>query len=255
MTEIIHKGKKDKLNYHVCKDRDVMGKLSADFAIKEIKRLLTEKEEVRIVFASAPSQNEVLHYLTMNNEIDWSRIVGFHMDEYIGLPKDSDQWFKLYLEEHIVDKVNMKEFHFINGLADSPEEEVRRYTQLLNEEPIDLVCLGIGENGHIAFNDPPVADFNDPNAVKIIELDHVSRTQQVNDGCFSTLSEVPKHAITLTIPTLTSAGTLVCTVPGETKKEAVSNVLNQPISTSCPATILRKHDHAQLILDTESYGG
>lgn len=219
MTQIIHQDKVENLNYYVCENREAMGRLSAQYAISEIKRLQNEKEEVRIVFAAAPSQNEVLHYFTESKEIDWSRIVGFHMDEYLDLPKQSDQWFRVYLQKHITDKVKLKQFHFLDGLAD-PTTEVERYTKLLQEKPIDLVLLGIGENGHIAFNDPHVADFHDPKPVKVIELDQASRIQQVNDGCFATISDVPTHAITLTIPTLMSAGCLVCTVPGKTKRKA-----------------------------------
>lgn len=251
---ILHEGKKDKLHYYVCSNRDEMGKLAAQFAANKIKEKLSTKEEVRVIFASAPSQNEILHYLTEDEEIDWSRIVGFHMDEYIGLPEDSDQRFSIYLENHLVNKVKMKEFHFIDGSKD-PDEMGELYTTLLTEKPIDLVCLGIGENGHIAFNDPPVADFNDPKMVKIVELDEYSRRQQVNDGCFEKIQDVPTHALSLTIPALTSAETMVCTVPGPTKKEAVSKVLRDEISTACPATILRKHDDAYLVLDKEAYGG
>ena len=251
---ILHEGKKDKLHYYVCSNRDEMGKLAAQFAANKIKEKLSTKEEVRVIFASAPSQNEILHYLTEDEEIDWSRIVGFHMDEYIGLPEDSDQRFSIYLENHLVNKVKMKEFHFIDGSKD-PDEMGELYTTLLTEKPIDLVCLGIGENGHIAFNDPPVANFNDPKMVKIVELDEYSRRQQVNDGCFEKIQDVPTHALSLTIPALTSASTMVCTVPGPTKKEAVSKVLRDEISTACPATILRKHDDAYLVLDKEAYGG
>ena len=251
---ILHEGKKEKLHYYVCSNRDEMGKLAAQFAANKIKEKLSTKEEVRVIFASAPSQNEILHYLTEDEEIDWSRIVGFHMDEYIGLPEDSDQRFSIYLENHLVNKVKMKEFHFIDGSKD-PDEMGELYTTLLTEKPIDLVCLGIGENGHIAFNDPPVADFNDPKMVKIVELDEYSRRQQVNDGCFEKMEDVPTHALSLTIPALTSAETMVCTVPGPTKKEAVSKVLRDEISTACPATILRKHDDAYLVLDKEAYGG
>ncbi|MEI3605282.1 6-phosphogluconolactonase [Pseudogracilibacillus sp. SE30717A] len=254
MSTILHEGKKDKLNYFVCSNRDEMGKLAAQFAANKIKEMLAIKDEVRIIFACAPSQNETLHYLTEDDEIDWSRIVGFHMDEYIGLPADSDQRFSIYIENHLVNKVKMKEFHFIDGTKDAAKME-ELYTTLLTEKPIDLVCLGIGENGHIAFNDPPVADFNDPQMVKVVELDEYSRRQQVNDGCFQQIQDVPTHALTLTIPALTSASTMVCTVPGPTKKEAVSNVLHDSISTACPATILREHNDAYLVLDKEAYGG
>lgn len=254
MQHIIKSGHKDRLNYFVCSNRVEMGKHAANLASNYIKKFLQEKEEVRIIFASAPSQNEMLNYLTNDPDIDWSRIVGFHMDEYIGLPYDSDQWFKNYLQKNIVEKVKMKQFHFIDGTIDPKQEKVR-YAELINEKPIDVVCLGIGENGHIAFNDPPVADFEDPHAIKVVELDHKSRQQQVNDGCFSTIEEVPTHALTLTIPTLVSAAAMICTVPGRTKAEAVNKVLNGEMNTACPATILRKHLNAYLIVDREAFGG
>jgi len=252
MPDIVFKGKKDRLKYYVGKTRDDMGRLAAKIAGDQIKQLLTQKDDIRIIFASAPSQDEVLSYLTSDEEIDWSRIAGFHMDEYIGLPLDSDQWFRKYLEKNIIDKVNIKEFHFIDGTK-SAEEELARYTKLLKEKPIDVVCLGVGENGHIAFNDPPVADFHDPETVKIVELDQFSRQQQVNDGCFLTIDDVPTHALSLTIPALTAGKTMVCTVPGHTKKAAIFNMLNADIHTSCPATILRQHDNAHLIVDTDAY--
>lgn len=253
MVKILLTGKKDKLNYYVALTRDEMGKFAAKLARDKIKQLLQEKEEVRIIFASAPSQNEFLHYLTSDQDIDWSRIVGFHMDEYIGLLLDSDQWFKKYLEKNIVQKVTLKAFHFIDGTK-SADEEINRYTTLLTERPIDLVCLGVGENGHIAFNDPPVADFNDPKMIKVVELDQYSRQQQVNDGCFPTIDDVPTHALTLTIPALTAGETMICTVPGPTKTEAIQNMLQQEIDPSCPATILRRHDDAHLIIDQDAFG-
>lgn len=254
MANIIYSGKKDKLNYYVCTDRNEMGKLASKLAADEIKKLLAEKEEVRIIFASAPSQNEFLEQILKDKDIDWKRVVGFHMDEYIGLPIDSNQWFKIYIENHLVNQTELKSFHFIDGTKD-PTEMKALYTKLLTEKPIDIVCLGIGENGHIAFNDPPVADFNDPKLVKVVKLDEYSRQQQVNDGCFEQIDSVPTHALSLTIPALTSATTMICTVPGPTKEVAVYKVLNDDITTDCPATILRKHENAHLIVDSEAYGG
>ncbi|MBS4208096.1 glucosamine-6-phosphate deaminase [Bacillus sp. FJAT-50079] len=254
MKDIVEKGRKDKLHYYVCATREDMGRVAGQMAAASIKQLLKEKEIVRVIFASAPSQNETLSYLIHDKDIDWTRVVGFHMDEYIGLSHDSDQWFKTYLQKNITDKIKMKDFHFLDGTA-NPEEEMKRYSSLLNESPIDLVCLGIGENGHIAFNDPPVANFQDTETVKMVELDEYSRQQQVNDGCFSALVDVPTHALTLTIPILISASTLICTVPGKTKKNAVYKVLNEKVSTSCPATILKTHENAHLIMDEEAYGG
>jgi len=231
-----------------------MGKFSAEVAAAKIKGVIDKKGVARVVFASAPSQSEFLTHLINDKTIDWSQVVGFHMDEYIGLPVDSDQWFRIYLEEHLVNKIKLKVFHFIDGTK--PWEEMKEtYENLLMEAQIDIVCLGVGENGHIAFNDPPVADFNDPELVKKVVLDPYSRQQQVNDGCFAHLDEVPTHALSLTIPALTNSQSMICTVPGPTKKEAVYKVLHDDISTACPATILRKHKDAYLILDKETYGG
>ncbi|MGN8648180.1 glucosamine-6-phosphate deaminase [Gracilibacillus sp. HCP3S3_G5_1] len=244
---------KDNLIYYVCANRHSMGQLAAKLAGDRIKQLLLVKEEVRVIFAAAPSQNEFLSYLTGDKDIDWSRVVGLHMDEYLGLAPNSDQWFSKYLQRNITNRVQMKDFHFINGLA-APEEEIDRYTNLIKEAPIDLVCLGIGENGHIAFNDPPVADFQDPTVMKIVELDHYCRQQQVNDGCFENLEDVPTHALTLTIPALMSGKSMICTVPGDSKKDAIHNVLNKEISTMCPASILRTHKDSHLIVDREAYG-
>lgn len=249
----IYEGKSDKLNYYVCSERNDMGKLAAEFVATEIKNILKEKEEVRIIFASAPSQNEFFKHLTDNNEINWSKVVGFHMDEYVGLSEDSDKLFRKYLEENLLTKVNIKSFHFIDGTKNSNEME-SIYTNLLMEKPIDICCLGIGENGHIAFNDPAFADFKDSKMIKKVELDKLSRQQQVNDEVFEKIEDVPTHALTLTIPTLTSATLMVCSVPGLNKKTAIKKLLNDKISTKCPATIMRKHDNAHLFLDKEAYG-
>ncbi|GKV66574.1 MULTISPECIES: glucosamine-6-phosphate deaminase [Sporosarcina] len=253
MNAILQEGIKGTLTYRVFKSREEMGEHSADLAANKIKAALNEKDEVRVIFACAPSQNEMLRHLVETPDIDWSRIVGFHMDEYIGLPEDSTQWFKFYIENHLLSKVSLKEFHFIDGTK-SPEKMMEEYTSLLNEAEIDVVCLGIGENGHIAFNDPPVADFNDPFMIKEVQLDQFSRQQQVNDGCFETLDEVPTHALSLTIPALIRAKRMVCTVPGITKSRAVKETLSNEISTDCPSTILRKHNDAYLIMDKSAFG-
>ena len=174
------------------------------------------------------------------------------MDEYIGLSSESPESFANYLNQHIFKKVPFKKVHLINGV-NQLDKELERYTNLLSAAPIDIICLGIGENGHIAFNDPDVADFNDPKIVKAVTLDQQCRQQQVNDGCFTALNEVPKKAITLTIPTLMSANFLFCVVPGDSKREAVKNALFGPIGTACPASILRTHPSCKFFLDTESY--
>ncbi|MBP1990846.1 TIM barrel protein [Paenibacillus eucommiae] len=247
-------GNVEQLKVNVYENRALMGQAAAKQAADSIRALQGQKEQLRLIFAAAPSQNEFLAALSQAPNIDWSRITVFHMDEYIGLAEDAPQKFSRFLEEGIFDIVRPGGVHLINSGNDAAEEAVR-YGKLLTEAPIDIVFLGIGENGHIAFNDPPVADFNDPAPVKMVELDLPCRQQQVNDGCFASLADVPTHAITLTIPALTSAKTMICIVPGPTKREAVEQTLTGPIATACPATILRTHGDCTLYLDRESYGG
>jgi glucosamine-6-phosphate deaminase len=187
--------------------------------------------------------------LTANSGIDWSRVTVFHMDEYVGLDETHPASFRAYQKAHFLSRVAPAVFHGIRGEAPDLQAEIERYTALFNEKPIDLVCMGIGENGHIAFNDPPVADFNDSATIKLVELDAECRQQQVNDGCFATLDSVPKHALSLSCPALMSARAVVCTVPNERKAAAVAATLTGPISTACPASILRTHTNARLYLD------
>ncbi len=239
------------MHTHVFSTRKKMGQAAGSVVEERINDLLSKQDELRMIFAAAPSQNEMLHYLAQSDQIDWSKITAFHMDEYIGLPTDAPQRFANFLKEKLFDQVPLKAVHLIEG-DDNSEKECQRYANLLAEKPIDIVCLGIGENGHIAFNDPPVADFDDPKLVKVVDLDARCRQQQVNDGCFVSLDVVPAQAITLTIPMLTSGKYLYCVVPGPTKREAVGNTLNGAISTDCPASILRTHQNCQLYLDTES---
>ncbi|RZJ88243.1 MAG: glucosamine-6-phosphate deaminase, partial [Chryseobacterium sp.] len=173
-------------------------------------------------------------------------------DEYIGLAADAPQGFGNFLRHRLFDKFNFKSVNYLNGNADDISAECERYTTLLTQNKVDIVCMGIGENGHLAFNDPPVADFEDKDTVKVVKLDEVCRQQQVNDGCFATLDEVPRRALTLTIPALLSAIYINCVVPGPTKAIAVANTLNSQISTENPATILRKHVKTVLFLDGDS---
>jgi glucosamine-6-phosphate deaminase len=244
-------GNKEKLTYYVFENRNKMGKFAANDVAEQIVKLQQGQDEIRMVFAAAPSQNEFLQHLITDERIKWSSITAFHMDEYIGLQQEAPQLFQNFLNERLFDKVPFKKVHLINS---SNENEEERYTKLLQESQIDLVCLGIGENGHIAFNDPPVADFADEKIMKKVKLDAACRQQQVNDGCFSSLEEVPLYALTLTIPALMSAKSMYCVVPGKTKSNAVYQTLNGPVSTVCPSTILRKHSHAFLYLDEDSYG-
>jgi glucosamine-6-phosphate deaminase len=244
-------GYKEKLTYYVFENRNKMGKFAANDVAEQIVRLQQNQDEIRMVFAAAPSQNEFLQNLVTDERIKWNRIIAFHMDEYIGLQQEAPQLFQNFLKERLFNKVPFKKVHLINS---SNEQEEERYTKLFQENEIDIVCLGIGENGHIAFNDPPVADFADEKIMKKVKLDAACRQQQVNDGCFSGLKEVPLYALTLTIPALMSAKSMYCVVPGKTKSNAVDQTLNGPVSTACPSTILRKHSHAFLYLDEDSYG-
>lgn len=232
--------------------RALMGQDAAYMVSEKIRSLMLEKEFVYMIFASAPSQSEFLEALVKDKEIDWSRIVGFHMDEYIGLNENAPQNFANFLRKNLFNHVPIRKVHFIKGDADDADKECDRYAKLLIEYPADIVCMGIGENTHIAFNDPHVADFNDPRLVKIVDLDKKSRQQQVNDGCFPTFGDVPTHAITLTIPALVNAKYLYCIVPGINKSEAIFQTLNEEIDASHPSTILRKHSNSVLFIDEDS---
>ncbi len=244
--------KKDNLKVMVFETRAEMGKKAGIDAAECIRKLLLEKEEVNIIFAAAPSQNETLATLVAAEDIAWNRVNAFHMDEYIGLSKDAPQGFGNFLKDRIFSKLPFKSVHYIYAEDETPEETCLRYTKLIKENPIDIVCLGIGENGHIAFNDPPVADFNDKKIIKKVALDAVCRRQQVNDGCFARLADVPEFALTLTITTLMYADYLFCTVPAATKAEAVYKTVNSEINEAVPATIMRRHKHAALYCDKDS---
>lgn len=236
---------------NVFSERMQVGIAAGQAVEKCILQLQEKQSEVRIVFAAAPSQNGMLEYLAASKKIKWHKVVAMNMDEYIGLPADSDQLFSKFLEEKLFSKVFLKEKNVINTHAQT-DKEIERYSKLINQDIIDIVCLGIGENGHIAFNDPPVADFDDPEVIKMVELDDDCKVQQVNDGCFGSIGEVPKTALTLTIPTLMKGKNLFCVVLGENKSEAVKNTLSGPVSTSCPASILTTHPNCKFYFDQEA---
>ncbi|SHM26781.1 glucosamine-6-phosphate deaminase [Mucilaginibacter sp. OK098] len=233
-------------------DRVAMGKAAAGMVCQKINELFNKQQFVNMIFAAAPSQNEFLSALIQNKTIEWQRINAFHMDEYIGLYENDSRTFASFLKEKIFCKLSFHTVNYINGNATDPDAECKRYTELLNKYPTDIVCMGIGENGHIAFNDPHVAYFNDPVKVKVVSLDEECRQQQVNDKCFDLLDEVPIHAITLTVPALMAGKYIYCMVPGEKKAKAVYNTLNTEINEKCPATILRKHANALLFIDKDS---
>jgi len=250
-NEPILKGQTDSLRWEVYKDRKAMGRAAAIAMAEKIRRIIALKRSVNIIFATAPSQNEFLSSLMEMKDLDWSRVNAFHQDEYIGLPDNAPQRFSAYFREHIVDKVQLGQFFVINGNAD-PDGECQQYSQLLEEYPVDICCGGIGENGHIAFNDPHVADFSDPLLVKKVTLDDTCREQQIHDGCFERIEDVPKEAITLTISTLMRASHIVIVVPSPTKAKAVHRALTGSISKDFPATIYRRHPSAVLYLEKES---
>lgn len=242
----------DKLHVRVFDTRSAMGACAGQEAAAYIKALLEKKESINVMFAAAPSQNETLAELINDEDIDWSRINAFHMDEYVGLDPEHPAGFRNFLNRAIFVLKNFKSVNLINGNAGDPWQEAARYDRLLREHPLDVCLLGVGENGHIAFNDPPVADFHDSTYVKVVELEQRCRQQQVNDGCFDHIDQVPTHALTVTIPGLTQAGAMFCSVPAATKAEAIAHMVNDPVSTACPATILRLHDNAKLYTDADS---
>ena len=243
---------KDKLTVEIYENRTLMGEAAAKDIKAKIAELLAEKQEINMIFAAAPSQNDVLKSLVEDKAIEWNRVNAYHMDEYIGLDKDAPQGFGNFLKEHIFGLVPFKSVNYIDITTANPEAEAERYGKLLKENPTDIVIMGIGENGHIAFNDPPVADFKDEKWVKPVKLDEICRQQQVNDGCFASIDKVPTHAMTLTVPTLVKAPYLFCIVPAPTKAKAVYETLNGSIDEHCPASVLRTHSNAKLYLDNES---
>ena len=243
---------KDQLKVNVYSSRDEMGRAAAADVKAAILRALADKETINMIFAAAPSQNEVLANLATDREIPWDRVNAFHMDEYIGLDKSAPQGFGNFLHSHIFGIAPFKSVNYIRIDAPDAEDECRRYSKLLTENPVDIVVLGIGENGHIAFNDPPFADFDDDRLVKTVKLDEVCRNQQVNDGCFAKIEDVPTHALTLTVPALMSGKELYCIVPAKTKANAVERTVNGEITEDCPASVLRTHKNATLYLDPDS---
>ena len=239
-------------NVMVFRGRAAMAKAAADAIARRICDVARGKPHVRMIFAAAPSQSDVLDNLTASLGVPWNQVVAFHMDDYLDLPSEAPQRFANWLENHLFSKVSLGETHRIPAKGGVPDKICEAYAAQLAEAPIDIVCLGIGVNGHIAFNDPPVADFDDPLAVKVVELDEICRQQQVDDACFASIEDVPERAITLSIPRLLNAGALFCVVPGAHKRHAVKSALEGPVTTACPASILQTHANCTLFLDPEA---
>lgn len=242
---------KDLLQVRIFKTRNDLGKDAAELVAETINELLKTEAYINMIFAAAPSQNDFLGHI-VKKEIDWERINAFHMDEYVGLAQEAPQGFGNFLKDKIFSKVKFKTVNYINGQAKDLEEECERYGALLKQFPPHIVCMGIGENTHIAFNDPHVANFEDTKPVKVVDLDEACRIQQVNDGCFQSINDVPKYALTLTIPTLTKGKSIFCMVPGKTKANAVKLTLTEEIKEKYPSTVLRRHPNAVLLVDEDS---
>jgi glucosamine-6-phosphate deaminase len=242
----------DELNVYVYDSRPTMGAAAAGVIAGEIRSLIESRGRAVGIFASAPSQNEFLAALVEAPGIDWSRVVGFHLDEYLGMDDQAPQSFRRFLIDRLVSKVKLSEFHGLRGEMDDGTAESKRYSELLEANPPDFAVLGIGENGHLAFIDPPFCDFDDPQRVKVVELDEVCRTQQVNDGAFATVDDVPHHALSLTIPTIMARPRLFAIAPGPAKRQAIKSAIEGPVATTCPASILRRHHDAHLFIDRDS---
>ena len=245
--------KVEQLDIEIFDEEADMGFASANFVKQKINAAIEGRGVAHIILATGTSQFSFLNALK-KNDIDWKNVVVFHLDEYNGISDTHPASFRKYLKERILDDVNPKKVFLLNGDADDIEEVMKEYSQALENHPIDVACIGIGENGHIAFNDPPVADFNDSKKVKIVDLDEDCRNQQFREGWFPALEDVPRQALTLTIPTILSSKSISCVVPDERKSEAVKNALQAEISTACPATILRTHSDIKLFLDKWAAG-
>jgi glucosamine-6-phosphate deaminase len=233
-------------------DAVTLGAVAARRAATVIQDAVTARGYASVMFASGNSQRDFLAFLTTDPTVSWSHVVGFHMDEYLGIDATHPASFRRYMRERVVDVAHPAEFHEICGDATDASVECERYAELLRAEPLDLCCLGIGENGHLAFNDPAVADFGDPTDVKVVDLDDACRRQQVGEGHFADIDAVPRRAITVTIPALLRAREVLAIVPEARKAEPVRRALSGPVDTACPASILRTRPNVTLYLDPDS---
>ncbi len=248
MTNIAQRFTCDSLEVEVYNNETAMGVAAAEFVAGKLNLAIAARGNANLILATGTSQFAFLDALK-NTALDWSTITVFHLDEYKDISDEHPASFRKYLRERILNIVKPRAAYLIPGDAPNLEEEMARYEFLLKQHPVDVACIGIGENGHIAFNDPPVADFNDPKWVKLAELDHACRMQQMGEGWFPTLDDVPKHAVTLTIPAIMASKTISCVVPGARKGKAIADTLLGPVETTCPASILRYHANTVLFTD------
>jgi len=240
------------LEVQIYATRAEMGAAGAAAAEDAIRDVLRRRDTASVIFACAPSQNEFLASLGASRGIDWPRVEAFHLDEYAGLPASHPASFRRFLRERLTGEKPVRAFHELRGDAPDADAECARYAALLAEAKPDLAVAGIGENGHLAFIDPPVCDFNDPRDVRVVDLDEACRMQQVHDGAFARLEDVPRRALSLTIPVLMGTPRMVVLVPGTAKRRAVLAAVEGPIQEACPASILRRHPCATLFLDADS---
>ena len=241
----------DRLAVLVYRNRADMGETAASRAAECLRAAAARGGGARAVFASAPSQVEFLHALAAAPRVDWRRITAFHLDEYLGVSSHAPQAFGQFLRKHLFDHVRPSNTWFLDGTASDVSAEMERYAHLLRKGQLDLACVGIGENGHLAFNEPGNTDFDDAALLRVVTLDERSRLQQVHDACFAALEQVPAQAITLTVPAITAAGAVVCVVPGPAKREALRRMVRGPVGPECPASVLRRHPDAVLFADLE----
>ncbi len=242
----------DELRVSVYNSEAEVAQDAAEIVSKYLYNLLLEQETVRVLLATGNSQLKFLDALIAFGGVDWSRVTCFHLDEYLGIADNHSASFRYYLREKLEKRVHPKEFNYIQGDTLQPLGECDRYSQLLQVQPIDLCLLGIGENGHLAFNDPSVADFADSYGVKLVKLDERNRQQQVSTGYFQSIENVPQYAFTVTIPMICKSKKIICLAPGKRKAEIIKTVLAGEITEVCPASILRKQSQATLFLDIES---
>ncbi len=242
----------DDLNVQIYESEAELAQDAAEIAHKYLQNVLQHNGSAAVLLATGNSQIKFLEKLTALGGIDWSKITCFHLDEYLGISANHTASFRYYLRERVQKQLNPQEFHYIEGDSLEPLQECDRYTKLLKAQPIDLCFLGVGENGHLAFNEPSVANFNDPYSVKLVKLDSVNHQQQVKQGHFPNLESVPKYAFTVTIPTICAAKKIICLAPGTNKANIVQKMLQGNITTNCPASILRQQPQATLFLDEKS---
>jgi glucosamine-6-phosphate deaminase len=238
----------------VSADTAAMADAAADRAVEVLRGAVDGNGVAHAMFATGNSQIAFVDALARRaGDVPWGDVIVFHMDEYVGVGPDHPAGFQRWIRERITERLHPRAAHYLDGLA-PPEDECARYAGLLAAQPLDLCCLGIGENGHLAFNDPPVADFDDPLDVKVVELDAACRAQQVNEGHFASDADVPTHAVTVTVPALLRAGQVLAIVPEARKAGPVQRALEGPVDPSCPASILQRTGHATVFLDPASAG-